>query len=177
MLDYSIDGLQMLPDAVSLPSNIATPPAADLLAGVGGGPWFCLFLGGVLENGARKVGSASVLPSSGFEKALLPKSVELPRFFDDEGDLPLKISNPEEELSPNTDPSACSSFLNSGASLKKLSPPPGCLESSPPELLKKLAMVLQSETSRGGLSLFFLTMRFSVRSFSIFNDAFFNVIF
>ena len=154
MLENSIDGLQMLPDAVSLPSNIATPAAA-WLAGAGGGPWFCLFLGGVLENGARKVGSASVLPSSGLEKALLPKSVELPRFFDDEGDLPLKISNPEEELSPNTDPSACSSFLNSGASLKKLSPPPGCLESSPPELLKKLAMVLQSETSRGGLSLFF----------------------
>ena len=45
------------------------------------------------------------------------------------------------------------------------------------QLLKKLDMVLRSETSRGGLSLFFLTMRFSVRSFSIFNDAFFNVIF
>ena len=110
-----------------------------LLVGVGGGPWFCFFLGGVLENGARNVGSASVELPSGFGKAL-PKSRKLSSFLDAvEGLKKLSWSPPppKEELLPKIDPPEFSSFLKE----KKSSPwEDSGLWSSVPALLKKLAI-------------------------------------
>ena len=102
----------------------------------GEGPWFCLLRGGVLENGARNVGSDSMTTPSDLEKE---------NSFSFDGDLKkLSCGSPIAEALSKNDLPDDSLFLNGEVSLKekKLSPAPG-LELSPfswHEMSKKLAI-------------------------------------
>ena len=108
----------------------------------GEGPWFCLLRGGVLENGARNVGSDSMTTPSDLEKIPLTSREN---YFSFDGDLKkLSCGSPIAEALSKNDLPDDSSFLNGGVSLKekKLSPAPG-LELSPfswHEMSKKLAI-------------------------------------